>query len=380
MGGYWAWYIDGIGAGFYLLFGLSRLDLWRREVHRPANLWLAVLAFSALLVNVTGRLLGEASTAAPPVLVSLNFLGVGAVTVAILEVVLCLARRDPPRWLRVVESILLILAAGTGAYGGLVVATEMLSAVMLLAALGAGISASLRGDVESRLLLGGIVVLVLCLVLDLGGELGMVSRIPGVPILGFVVLFLLAAHAVNRRLLQEESASRTDPLTGILNRRGFLEMAHMAVSLSDRSGRPLSVIAVDLDRFKDINDRYGHTAGDRVLQEVARTLSRSVREQDLVARLGGDELVVLLPDTDAAGARRVAEKLREAAGAATVEIDGGSLSVTISLGTAERRPGEPIARTIQRADHALYLAKERGRDRVAAAEDTPARSRGDHTE
>lgn len=368
MGSCWVFYIDGIGAGIYLLFGLSRLDLWRRQARRPAHLQLAAIAFSALLVNGTGLLLRNQAGAPFPLGISLNFLGVGGVTVSILELVLGLARIRPPKAVRIVEILILFLAATSGLWGGAVVVTEVFSTMMLLAALGTGVLASLRGDEESRLLLAGVIVLVLCLVLDLIGAMGLLSLAPGLPILGFLVLFLIAAHAVNLRLLQEESASRTDPLTGILNRRGFLELSQLAINLAERSRCPLTIIMVDVDRFKPINDSFGHPEGDLVLQGIASVLTGMVRKQDLVARWGGDEFILLLSNTGSEGGLELARKILSAVRNLRLDIGGSALPLTISAGLTEGLEGETLAQTIQRVDNALYRAKAEGRDRVVLEE------------
>ncbi len=368
MGSCWVYYIDGIGAGIYLLFGLSRLDLWRRQAHRPAHLQLAAIAFSALLVNGTGRLLQNHAGAQFPLGISLNLLGVGGVTVSILELVLGLARIRPPKAVRIVEIGILFLAAASGLGGEVVVVTEVFSSVMLLAALGTGVLASLRGDEESRLLLAGVIVLVVCLVLDLSGAMGLLPWAPGLPILGFLILFLIAAHAVNLRLLREESASRTDPLTGILNRRGFLELSQLALNLAERSRSPWSIMMVDVDHFKPINDSFGHPQGDLVLQEISSVLTGMVRKQDLVARWGGDEFILLLSNTGSEGGLELGRKILCAVRNLRLNIGDGALSLTISAGLTEGLEGEALAQSIQRVDKALYRAKAEGRDRVVLEE------------
>ena len=167
-------------------------------------------------------------------------------------------------------------------------------------------------------------------------------------------------------LLRRES--RTDHLTGIPNRRCFFEALENSVAVADRYGQPLTVLALDLDLFKQINDRYGHGGGDRVLVRVAATLNRELRRADLVGRLGGEEFGVLLPMTPLAAAGAIAERIR-----ATIEaldIDGmyPGLRVTCSIGVAEHCAGEDGDALLLAADQALYRAKAQGRNRVCSAE------------
>lgn len=156
--------------------------------------------------------------------------------------------------------------------------------------------------------------------------------------------------------------ARSDPLTGLLNRRGLDAQFAFALTLAQRSGRPLSLVSVDVDHFKRINDTQGHAQGDLVLQGLARTLLQRLRSSDLVARLGGEEFVALLPDTDIASATVLAEDLRMAVAAQQHDVVG---RMHISLGVSTLRPGETTsAPLLQRADTALYDAKRQGRNRV----------------
>jgi len=165
-----------------------------------------------------------------------------------------------------------------------------------------------------------------------------------------------------------ERLARTDPLTGLANRRRFMEELEQEVERSERYGRPLALVALDLDRFKSVNDTHGHAAGDDVLREAAQALRSVCRDVDLAARMGGEEFSLLLPETDIAGARIVAERLREhIAGAAHRSPAGQVFRVTASLGVATARPGASGEALLQAADEALYRAKDAGRNRVALA-------------
>jgi two-component system cell cycle response regulator len=158
----------------------------------------------------------------------------------------------------------------------------------------------------------------------------------------------------------------TDPLTGLYNRR-YME-THMGalVNQAIARGKPLSVLIVDIDYFKSINDTHGHDAGDDVLQDFAIRLRKSIRGIDLACRYGGEEFVVVMPETDMAVATMVAERLRRRIASEPFPIQKGTrtVDVTISIGIAALGPDDNAAAVIKRADQALYRAKRDGRNRV----------------
>jgi diguanylate cyclase (GGDEF)-like protein/hemerythrin-like metal-binding protein len=157
----------------------------------------------------------------------------------------------------------------------------------------------------------------------------------------------------------------TDALTGVLNRLGFNEAFSREFSRARRYRQPLSIVLVDLDRFKQVNDQHGHPAGDRVLAGAARLLEANIRDSDSAARWGGEEFAILAPMTDAAGAAQLAEKIR---GLLEVTHLGPTGAVTASFGVTEMRPDDTVEAMVDRADLALYRAKESGRNRVLCAE------------
>ncbi len=167
---------------------------------------------------------------------------------------------------------------------------------------------------------------------------------------------------------QLRTMATTDALTGLLNRRGFDERLADEASRAARSSQPLSLVMVDIDRFKAYNDRYGHQAGDECLKQVAAALRTGVRRPaDVVARYGGEEMTLILPDTDQQGAWELAEQLRESVRALEIAHAGSEKRiVTVSLGVATLDPGSTISamELVRRADAALYIAKDAGRDRV----------------
>jgi diguanylate cyclase (GGDEF)-like protein len=164
-----------------------------------------------------------------------------------------------------------------------------------------------------------------------------------------------------------EELTRTDALTGLANRRRFLEVCTHELSRARRYERRLAVVLIDLDHFKKVNDTRGHLAGDRVLIGAAQRLSEAVREIDLASRWGGEEFAILLPDTDSSGAAEVASRyLKRLAGSPIDVSDGPSVTITASAGVAAL-PDPDLASVedlLRKADEALYLAKEGGRNRV----------------
>jgi two-component system cell cycle response regulator len=158
-----------------------------------------------------------------------------------------------------------------------------------------------------------------------------------------------------------------DELTGLRNRRAILHEAGVLMAGAKRHDQTLSVLMLDVDRFKLINDQHGHRAGDEVLREVARRLLARMRDADLGGRLGGDELLVVLPATGLEGACTLAESMRAAVADGPVQTSAGPIDVTVSIGSATLEPADDIPRLLERADRALYSAKAGGRDQAASA-------------
>jgi diguanylate cyclase (GGDEF)-like protein len=182
----------------------------------------------------------------------------------------------------------------------------------------------------------------------------------------FVARYVAEGDPEGTELSALAAASRRDPLTGLANRRAFEEELAREVARAVRAGAPLAVVALDVDRFKAVNDRHGHAAGDAVLRELAARACAGVRAGDLAARIGGEEFALLLPGAALPDALELAERVRAAIAAASVDVGGTPLAVTVSLGCAALAPGEPPAALLARADARLYEAKRDGRNRVRA--------------
>jgi diguanylate cyclase (GGDEF)-like protein len=153
-------------------------------------------------------------------------------------------------------------------------------------------------------------------------------------------------------------------LSGLPNRRAFLETAERELARAHRYKRPLSLLLIDIDHFKGVNDRFGHAVGDQAISHMAKTLESVLRTADFAGRLGGEEFVILLPDTDAHGATELAERLRQTVRSQSITSHG--LTLTVSIGVAASRGADDtVASVLAAADNALYQAKRGGRDRVS---------------
>jgi diguanylate cyclase (GGDEF)-like protein len=180
--------------------------------------------------------------------------------------------------------------------------------------------------------------------------------------LGVFLALTLALDALKRRLHSEEQQARTDPLTGVANRRSFLEAGEMELERARRHPRPFSVVYLDADDFKTVNDRFGHDVGDLLLVTVARTLRSATRTVDTVARLGGDEFGLLLPETDGPTAEALLGRLRLTLAEALARQ---GWTVTFSTGVATFvEPTRSVDEMLSAADRLMYEAKRAGKDTV----------------
>lgn len=184
-----------------------------------------------------------------------------------------------------------------------------------------------------------------------------------------LVLAKMRVEEVNRELIeakkQAESLARTDALTGLNNRRAFFERAHEIQDQAKRYGRHYSILMLDVDHFKAVNDTHGHAVGDETLKAVARSIHAISRDSDIAGRIGGEEFALLLPETTAEQAVNLAERLRQTIADLVIDVPQGELTVTISTGvSACCEQASSVEEAIARADKALYQAKEQGRDRV----------------
>ncbi len=166
-------------------------------------------------------------------------------------------------------------------------------------------------------------------------------------------------------IIQVETASITDPLTGLFNRRYLLKKIEDEVIRVKRFVKPFALILSDIDHFKKINDSYGHQCGDYVLKHISVVLQSILREQDTQGRWGGEEFLTFLPQTDQAGAAILAEKIRKAVEQEVFEYEGNAIRLTMTFGIAEYASGKTVDMIINEADLAMYAGKNNGRNRVA---------------
>ena len=182
------------------------------------------------------------------------------------------------------------------------------------------------------------------------------------------IAFILLAMAKERTELRHRTAAMVDPLTGIANRRAFLQDAGQLAARYRARPRPTAVLLVDLDHFKTINDRFGHALGDRVLEIFTAATRQSIRASDLFGRIGGEEFASVLYDTSPDKAEEVAERIRDTFAQSAQEVDGRPVCATVSIGLVHcDGPALDVPELLAQADQALYFAKENGRNRVEVA-------------
>lgn len=183
-----------------------------------------------------------------------------------------------------------------------------------------------------------------------------------------LVVLTLTNITINRYQRRLEEMATTDKLTGLANRQACELFAEQAVKLARRNQEPLSAILIDIDHFKQVNDRYGHLAGDAVIKHLAETIQGCLRESDFLCRWGGEEYLLLMKGCDLNRAQIIAEHIRTTVKETPIDHAGQSIPITVSLGVAEHRDEESNTLMFGRADQALYRAKESGRDRVCTAD------------
>ncbi|HEY6986309.1 MAG TPA: GGDEF domain-containing protein [Rhodanobacteraceae bacterium] len=184
----------------------------------------------------------------------------------------------------------------------------------------------------------------------------------GLPLVGTIGFLLMCNDRINEQLSR---LAMLDPLTGVFNRRTFEERAQHVIAAAARDGRPLSLLAVDIDHFKDVNDEFGHAGGDEALRLVVALMRETLAEGQILSRIGGEEFAVLLPGADEDEARATAERLRRHLENSPVDVEGRELNLKISAGVATLGTGtETLAILLRAADRALYAAKRAGRNRV----------------
>jgi diguanylate cyclase (GGDEF)-like protein len=355
------------------------ITLWlnRSEGDRASGLrdWMlsaATRALAFLLILVAGQL--------PALIPTMAAHALGAISVLFSIVAVCRFLKLQLRWPPLLSMVFVITAYSGWAVDHPYRVAALNGCIYACAELGIGLLLLRESNVELRksqrlvaafcLTMGvALAVRTIMLVYLHRENVGYLDLLPGVQ--GFFFLFSLIYIIVTSmgfllmcKVRAEAETYRqavTDSLTSLFNRRAFDEALRRAIAHADRSGRTFSLILVDADHFKPINDQHGHSTGDRALISIARKLHDGVRQDDFVCRFGGEEFCVLLPDTLPAGAMLLAERLRESIAEPDPELP---LKITASFGVSGWQRGDDPDAMLSRVDLALYRAKKSGRNRV----------------
>lgn len=375
----------------FMGFGLYHLYLYRRNRQLDAFLWFGLMAIN---IGIYGLMLNQWKYAIDWPFLTFKKIEFGAIYVfpaICIQMFWTLLDLKINRWLRALQLLYVasaILVVGVPGHPILYQTLEywQLSTLPLLIwAPWVALREARGGNREARILSLSLILFALTCVNDLLLSQGWVQTMRLVPY-GFVAIILAMAVSLADRFtsmysqLEQTVAQRTaelsnanrqlaeavrrDPLTGLLNRRGFTGEAEAERERMLRTGRAFSVVLADVDNFKRVNDSSGHAHGDYVLQQLAIVLSDPVRSVDSVGRWGGEEFILLLPETELDGAGQMAEKLRKRVAEALFEFEGQCHSITMTFGIASQRQGESLDTCIARADSALYHGKKCGRNRV----------------
>ena len=226
----------------------------------------------------------------------------------------------------------------------------------------------------TTLLETGLITACYVLLRDSSGEVPILSLAYGAELLAGISPLLLVAYVttmfsadIRYGINKAKLLSETDDLTGLYNMRGFSIVLDRAFGQSVRYSRPLSILMIDSDNLKAVNDTYGHEAGNELLRLISQCVKRELRTTDVVARYGGDEFAALLPDTHNVGAQEVAERIRASIAGTPLQMRGDDVPITVSVGVATYPDhGRSIDTVMQRADSAMYGAKNRGKNQVVS--------------
>lgn len=385
-------------AALLLGFSIYYLFLFLRHPQQRSSLW---FAFSAGLMGVYALLLTawRDELGLPfALLEKLEFASLYLLPAVVLQMVWSLCREPlgvvlrAYQWSFVAAALMVLAVPGLGVLQLTLPLWQLWSLPLLLGVLCFLASRAQRGTSEARWILLPALLFAALLVHDFLVNLAQLDGIRlspfGFAVVAAAVLVCLGNRqaqaladlesAVQRRTRELEtanqqlaSAAQTDGLTGALNRRGFMASMAAERQRAKRTGRAFSLVLVDIDYFKQFNDRWGHACGDYVLTRISHLLAQHTRDVDQVARWGGEEFILLLPETNDRGAAVLADKIRQALEDNLFQFNGQRMAVTATFGVASHRQGETLEQTVARADKALYQGKDKGRNCVSVA--SPAR-------
>jgi len=375
----------------FLGFGCYHIYLYRRNRQLPTYFWYGLMALDIGIYSLMSNQWRYSLNWSFAVYEKIEFGAIYVFPALVIQMMCSLLELPIGRLLRayqfsfVVAAVVIVLVPGIDVHYVTLKPWQVWTLGALVFIPWVIIREARSGNPEARTVSLGMLVFTAACTNDLMIDLADWQAIRLVP-LGFVAIMLSMAISLANRFttvlnnLEGEVAQRTtdllsanqklaevarrDPLTGLLNRRGFNEEAESEIQRFMRTGKEASFVLADLDNFKEFNDQHGHACGDYVLQQVAHILSERVRNMDKIARWGGEEFILMLPESSSEGASQVAEKLRSFIENKRFEFEGQQLGVTMTFGIATYRKGETLDQCIARADRALYEGKEQGRNRV----------------
>ena len=390
----------------YLVFGLYHLYLYAGNRRLREFLWFGITTIMVGLYSIElsqwKHVLGFMTQVPYIVHRKLEYALIYLVPATGAELVMAMLNFRPPRWVRLYQAgfVLLALAAllvpGTGILVHTLFPWQILTLPLMFCGLVLVIWYAVQGNTEARTIFVGWAIFLYASINDILLAQGVLQTPRLLPVGFAAVLISMAISLANRftrvhnhleGLVRERTAAlessneklieaaRKDTLTGLLNRRGFIEVAEVEVPRTQRTGRSFTVMLADVDRFKSVNDRYGHGCGDFALRRIAELLGDQLRDVDTLARWGGEEFIFLLPETDPEGGRVLAEKLRQALERTLLTHEDHLLQLTITIGVAAYTADmESIDDCIALADDALYEGKQGGRNQVVVGRQAGAES------
>lgn len=375
----------------FLGFGIYHLYLYRRNPQLSTCLWFGIMAIN---VAVYGFMLTQWKYGFDFSFITFKKIEFGSLYVfpaVVIQALWGLLDAKIERWLKGYQVIFLLLAALVVSIPGMDIHVATLGIFQLLTLPLMALMAVLAfrklrdGNKEARTVFFGLLIFAATCINDLLIDLAQVDTRRLMPFGFFAILISMGVSLANKftaslSQLEREVAERTfelsaanerlekvarmDPLTNILNRRGFADQAQGEIRRVFRGGKPFSLVLMDIDHFKQFNDTYGHGCGDHILMRVTAMLRERIRDVDRVARWGGEEFILLLPETDEAAAGVLAEKLRVAVSENYFEYEDKRLAIALTFGVSVYRKGDSFDACVVRADAAMYHGKETGRNKV----------------
>ncbi len=383
----------------FIGFGIYHIYLYRRNRQFRSYLWLGLLAINIGIYGITLNQWKYAIDFSFLVWKKIEFAAIYIFPAVVIQMLWTLLDTQIRQWLRIYQATFVVLSLAAILIPGMAVLWSTLPYFQLwslpLLILGSVllIKRFRDGHPEARTSILGVMIFAMTCVNDLLIDLAQTDTMRLMPF-GFVAIFAAMAVSLANRFtanvsrLEDEVAERTralsvankrlqemariDPLTKLLNRRGFTEEGLSEIQRVFRGRREFALMLMDIDDFKRVNDRFGHACGDAILQQLAGCLRGALREVDVIGRWGGEEFIILLPQTNERGASTVAANLRSTIAGYGFAHDGVNLSITATIGVSLHRKGESLDACMAAADRAMYAGKAQGRDQVVFSDSAAA--------